>query len=118
MGDFDQILNSWLMQFDKGQVPIDANMRIFAYKDLFERFQKAGFSKEFFTSNIKARIITKSINPNHPNGKKKGVWVEYATKHLEMAFPTSFTESVPQEPNPLESAPELEAVSPTDIDAI
>lgn len=118
MGDFDQILNSWLMQFDKGQVPVDSNMRIFAYKDLFERFQSAEFPKDYFTSSIKGRIVTKSINPNHTNKKKRRTWAEYATKHLDMAFHTIYTEAVKQESNPLESAPSLEAVTETDIDAI
>ena len=110
MGDFDQILNCWLGQFPKGQVPMEADQRIAALTDLFEQFKKSGFEKEYFNNTAKSKITTQCINPNHSNKQKKRKWIEYVAKHLNIAFHTVYKEAVPQEENP------LEAPSVSDID--
>lgn len=116
MGDFDQILNSWLGQFPKGQVPMKAEGRIYALTDLFERFKKENFDKVYFTSFVKGKIITKCINPNHPDKKKRRKWAEYVAFHLDIAFHSVFTQAVAQEENPLAS-PTISDAAEVDIEA-
>jgi len=117
MGDFDQILNSWLGQFSKGQVPMKAEARISALTELFERFKQENFPKSYFTSMVKGRIITKCINPNHPDKKKRRKWAEYVDFHLNIAFHSVFTEAVAQEENPLAS-PVINDVAEVDIESM
>lgn len=116
MGDFDQIVNSWLGQFSKGQVPMKAEARIEALTELFERFKKENFEKAYFTSFVKGKIITKCINPNHPDKKKRRKWAEYVAFHLDIAFHSVFTQAVAQEENPLAS-PTIQDVAEIDIEA-
>lgn len=116
MGDFDQILNSWLGEFPKGQVPMKAEDRIEALTELFERFKRENFEKAYFTSFVKGKIITKCINPNHPDKKKRRKWAEYVAFHLDIAFHSVFTQAVAQEENPLAS-PTITDVAEVDIEA-
>jgi hypothetical protein len=103
MGDFDQILYAWLGEFPKGHVPTNDDQRIQAYRDLLQRSKQNGLIKEFFLPSILAKIVTESINPNHPNRKKRNHWAQIANKHLKMALHSVYTEAVPQEENPLDS---------------
>lgn len=115
MGDFDQILYSWKGEFEKGHVPVKSNLRIPAYVDLFERFKKAGFEKSYFNVMVKGKIVTASLNPNHPR-RKKLTWAECANGDLKMALHTVFTDAVPQEVGPLDSETDFESLKDVDIE--
>ena len=84
--DFNKVINRWLDQYPKGQVPMEASARIAALKDLFERFKSEGFPMEYFNNTVKGKITSNCINPNHPNKSKKRKWIEYVAKHMEIAL--------------------------------
>lgn len=95
----------WLDQYPKGQVPIESSARIAALKNLFIRLKKEGYPKEYFTNTVKGNIISNCINPNHPNKRKKKIWIQYASKHLEIAFEVIYDENVIMEENDMLAAP-------------
>jgi ribosomal protein S12 methylthiotransferase accessory factor YcaO len=97
--DFNKILNQWLAVYPKGQIPIEAQARIDALKDLFQSCKDAGFPMEFFTNTVKGKITTNCINPNHPNKRKKKNWIEYVNKHMEIAFYQIYDGSAVMEEN-------------------
>ena len=105
MGDFNKIVNQWLGQYPKGQIPIESQARINALTDLFERFKDAGFPMEYFTNTVKSRITTNCINPNHANRAKKRKWIEYVAKHMEIAFYAVFDGDETMEENDMLAAP-------------
>lgn len=114
MGDFDQILYSWLGEFPNGHVPKDNDARLYAFKDLFERCKANKIQKEYISPRILGKIVTETINPNLPNKVKRRNWAELNNKLVKMAFHSIYTEAVTQEENPLDSsipAEELEEVS-------
>lgn len=112
MTSFDQILNRWLGGYPKGQVPIESSARIDALTNLFKEFRKEGYKKEYFTNTIKAKIVTNCINPNHRDKRKKKVWAEYVSKHLEIAFYAIYDEKVEMAENDLIAKP----ISEEDMD--
>jgi len=116
MGDFDQILMSWLGTYPKGQVPIESAARIEAFNILFTRFKEAGFPKEYFTNQVRARIVTECINPNHPNKRKKRTWIEYVSKHIKITLHTVYDDAVPQEFDPLNAPIVSEKDMEADVD--
>jgi UDP-N-acetylglucosamine 2-epimerase len=101
MDSFDKIINQWLSQYPKGQIPIESQARIDALTNLFQAFKDAGYPMEYFSNTVKGKITSNCINPNHPNKRKKNTWIQYVAKHMQMAFYSIYDGNATMEENDL-----------------